>query len=73
MTYSTKKDIDLLLWNDPEARDLLEKMAKQHQIKTEAIAELLVWMQTVQRKGDKFGGLKKNLNQIFENNSLWEA
>lgn len=62
----------LLLWRDPDAHDLLEKIATKYEIKPETMAELLAWMQTVNRKGDKYGGLQKNLDQIFENDSLWK-
>lgn len=64
---------ELLLWRDPDARTLLENLARQHKIKIEAIAELLAWHQQVQRKGDKYGGLKKDLEKIFANDTLWTS
>ncbi len=64
---------DLLIWRDPDAYALLEKVARQHEIKVEALAKLLVWMRKVQLKENKHGGLKKELDDdIFTNDSLWE-
>ena len=63
---------DLLLWRDPDARELLEKTCQAHHIKLEAVAELLAWMRRVRRKGDKYGGMNQQLDKIFEEKNLWE-
>lgn len=62
---------DLLLWRDHDARYLLEAAAKKHNIKIEAVAELLAWARQVRRKGDKYGGMKQKLDKIFEQQDLW--
>jgi len=62
---------DLLLWRDHDARHLLEAVAKKHNVKMEAAAELLAWALQVRRKGDKHGGMKQKLDKIFEQQDLW--
>ena len=63
---------DLLLWRDPDAHELLKSTCQAHQIQLEAMAELLAWMRQVKRKGDKYGGLNQQLDQIFEEPNLWK-
>ena len=64
---------DLLLWRDPDAHALLETTCQAHQIKLETIAELLAWMRQVRRKGDKYGGMNKQLDKIFgDEENLWK-
>lgn len=61
---------DLLLWNDPKTKAILEQIAQEKGIHLDALAELVDWQrkqQLVNRSSDR----SNVFDRIFENTDYW--
>lgn len=61
---------DLLLWNDPKTKAILDKIAQEKGIDLDALAELVDWQrrqQLVNRSSDR----SNVFDRIFENTDYW--
>ena len=61
---------DLLLWRDENTHRILKKVAKQHDIDINALAELLHWQREYQ-KVSKSRNRNETFDDIFENTKYW--
>lgn len=61
---------DLLLWNEPKTKAILEKIAQEKGIHLDALAELVDWQrkqQLVNRSSDR----SHVFDRIFEHSDYW--
>lgn len=61
---------DLLLWNDPKTKAILEQIAQEKGIHLDALAELVDWQrrrQEVKKSTDK----NVTFDRIFDNDEYW--
>lgn len=71
MKAATQKEIeDLILWRDPECREILETVCKQHGIHPDALADLVAWERSVQTATRK-RGQGATFSDIFGNDQYW--
>ncbi|WFF38375.1 hypothetical protein LU290_09005 [Moraxella nasibovis] len=62
---------DLLLWNDPKTKTILDKIAQEKGIDLDALAELVDWQrrqQLVNRSSDR----SSVFDRIFEHEQYWK-
>lgn len=72
MNTETQEQIsDLLLWNDPEAKKLMEKIAAEHGVAVDAVAELVAWERGQQEKISR-RGMTEVFDEVFDNKKYWK-
>ena len=77
-TYSRNKNedgntgtgADLLLWSDENARNLMEKIAAEHGVSPDALADLAAWEREQQERIRK-RGMTEVFDEVFENRKYW--
>ncbi|UOO83161.1 hypothetical protein LVJ83_06805 [Uruburuella testudinis] len=62
---------DLLLWSDPDAKKLMEEIAKEHGVAVEALAELVAW-EREQQERIRRRGMTDAFDEIFDNARYWK-
>lgn len=72
MKPETKEQIsDLLLWNDEESYQLMEKIAKEHHICLDALADLVAWEREQQIRIRR-RGMTQTFDEVFDNSEYWK-
>ena len=71
MKTETREQVaDLLLWSDENARNLMEKIAAEHGVSPDALADLAVWEREQQERIRK-RGMTEAFDEVFENKKYW--
>lgn len=71
MKTETREQVaDLLLWSDANARNLMEKIAAEHGVSPDALADLAAWEREQQERIRK-RGMTEAFDEIFENRKYW--
>ncbi|WP_165090523.1 DNA modification system-associated small protein [Neisseria yangbaofengii] len=72
MNKETEKRVaDLLLWSDGTAKQLMIKIAGEHGVSVDALAELVAWERD-QQESIRKRGRTEAFNEIFENKTYWK-
>ncbi|MDO4248874.1 MAG: hypothetical protein Q4C79_07970 [Neisseria sp.] len=71
MTPETQEQIsDLLLWSDKESHEILKKVATEHGIEIDALADLVAWereeLESIRRRQ-----MNATFDEIFDNEHYW--
>ncbi|ASK28008.1 DNA modification system-associated small protein [Neisseria chenwenguii] len=69
--HKEKRISDLLLWNDQEAKRLMEEIAAEHGVAVDAIAELVAWERGQQEKMSR-RGMTEVFDEVFDNKQYWK-
>ncbi len=71
MKTETREQVaDLLLWSDENARNLMEKIAAEHGVSPDALADLASWEREQQERIRK-RGMTEAFDEVFENRKYW--
>ena len=61
---------DLLLWSDKESHEILKKVAAEHGIEIDALADLVAWereeLESIRRRQ-----MNATFDEIFDNEHYW--
>lgn len=66
-----KRVSDLLLWSDPAAKQLMENIAKEHQVSLDVLAKLVAWERDQQERARK-RGMTDVFDEIFGTARYWK-
>lgn len=61
---------DLLLWRDDNTHKILKRVAKEHGVNIDALAQLLHWQREYQ-KVSRSRNRNETFDDIFENPTYW--
>lgn len=71
MKTETREQVaDLLLWSDENARNLMEKIAAEHGVSPDTLADLAAWEREQQERIRK-RGMTEVFDEVFENRKYW--
>ncbi|OFV45847.1 hypothetical protein HMPREF3136_00355 [Neisseria sp. HMSC15C08] len=71
MKTETREQVaDLLLWSDENARNLMEKIAAEHGVSPDVLADLAAWEREQQERIRK-RGMTEAFDEVFENRKYW--
>lgn len=71
MSSKTREQVsDLLLWSDESAFHLMERIAEEHSVSVNALAELVAWERESQFKQRK-SGMTETFDSVFNNSRYW--
>lgn len=72
MKQETQKQVgDLLLWSDESAKQMMIKIAEEHGVSPDALADLVAWQRERQHKKSS-RGMTDAFDDVFENKEYWK-
>ncbi|MCP2040585.1 hypothetical protein L1281_001168 [Neisseria sp. HSC-16F19] len=72
MNSETEEQIsDLLLWTDSAAKEMMEKIAAEHGVSLEALADLVAW-EREQQERIRRRGMTDVFDAVFDNKTYWK-
>lgn len=72
MNYKIEEKVnDLLLWSNPEAKEMMQTIAQEHGVSIDALAELVAWEREQQKKSNHYG-MTEAFDKVFDNEKYWK-
>lgn len=62
---------DLLMWSDSIAKEIMEDVASEHGVSTDALADLVAW-EREQQERIRRRGMTEVFDAVFDNAEYWK-